>query len=74
MSRLDGKVIIATGGTQGIGEAVALHAARNGASGIVICGRQQEKGQAVAARIQELGSLSEFVRADLSVPAERLIA
>jgi len=67
MSRLAGKVIIATGGTQGIGEAVALQAARNGATGVVICGRQQEKGQAVAARIQELGSASEFVPADLSV-------
>ena len=66
MSRLTGKVILTTGGTQGIGEAVALHAARNGAEGIVFCGRQQDRGQAVATRIQELGSAAEFVRADLS--------
>ncbi len=32
MSQLDGKVIITTGGTQGIGEAVALHAAKAGAA------------------------------------------
>ncbi len=70
MPQLDGKVIIATGGTQGIGEAVALHAARNGAAGVVICGRQEEKGQAVAARIQELGSAAEYVRADLSIVAD----
>lgn len=67
MSRLDGKVIITTGGTQGIGEAVALHAARNGAAGVVLCGRQQEKGRAVAVRLQQLGCAAEYVRADLSL-------
>ena len=66
MSQLDGKVIIVTGGTQGVGEAVALHAARNGAAGIVICGRQEEKGRTVAARIEELGCAAEYVPADLS--------
>ena len=70
MSRLDGKVIIATGGTQGIGAAVALQAAREGAAGVVVCGRQQEKGHAVAARIQELGSAGEYVPADLAVVAD----
>lgn len=67
MSRVDGKVIIATGGTQGVGEAVALHAARSGAAGVVICGRQQDKGRAVASRIEELGCAAEYVRADLSI-------
>ena len=67
MSRLTGKVIIVTGGTQGIGEAVALHAAREGAAGVVVCGRQQDKGQAVVAQIQELGSVGEYVSADLAI-------
>ena len=67
MTRLEGKVILATGGTQGIGEAAALHAARNKAAGVVICGRQQDKGRAVAARLEALGCEAEFVRADLSV-------
>ena len=67
MSRLDGKVILTTGGTQGIGEAIALHAARNEAAGVVICGRQEDKGRAVAARIEELGCAAEYVRADLSI-------
>ena len=66
MGSLDGKVIIATGGTQGVGEAVALHAAENGATGIVICGRQEEKGTAVAAAIEKLGCTAEYVMADLA--------
>ncbi|MCH7688240.1 MAG: SDR family oxidoreductase [Planctomycetes bacterium] len=67
MSRLDGKVIIVTGGTQGIGEAVALHAAKCGAEGVVICGRQENKGRGVAARIEDLDCSVEYVPADLSI-------
>jgi NAD(P)-dependent dehydrogenase (short-subunit alcohol dehydrogenase family) len=67
MPQLEGKVIIATGGTQGVGEAVALHAARNGAAGVVICGRQEERGKTVAAAIAELGCPAEYVRADLAI-------
>jgi len=65
MSSLEGRVIVVTGGTQGIGEAVALQAARNKAAGLVICGRQVDKGRAVASRIEELGVAAEFVPADL---------
>jgi NAD(P)-dependent dehydrogenase (short-subunit alcohol dehydrogenase family) len=65
MSRVDNKVIITTGGTQGIGEAVALAAARGGAAGVVICGRQVERGNEVAARVRDAGSECEFVQADL---------
>ncbi len=67
VARLDGKVVIVTGGTQGVGEAVALHAAMAGAKGVVITGRQEGKGEKVAARIAELGCKAEFVRADLAV-------
>jgi NAD(P)-dependent dehydrogenase (short-subunit alcohol dehydrogenase family) len=70
MGQLDGHVILVTGGTQGVGEAVALHAADNGAAGVVICGRQQERGQAVAAALKERECGAEFVRADLSVVAD----
>ncbi len=67
VARLDGKVVIITGGTQGVGEAAALHSAQAGAAGIVICGRQVDKGKKVQARLEELGTKAEFVRADLSV-------
>ena len=68
MARLDDKVLVVTGGTQGIGESVAIHAAETGAAGIVICGRQQDKGQAVEAAIQDRDCPAVYVPADLSQP------
>jgi len=67
MGRLTGSVIIVTGGTQGVGEAVALHCADTGAAGVVICGRQDDKGTAVAAAIEQRGCAAEYVQADLSI-------
>ena len=67
MSRLDGRILIITGGTQGVGAEAARHAAQCGAGGIVICGRQQEKGRQVAASVEEAGCPTLYVRADLSL-------
>jgi len=67
MARLENKVIIVTGSTQGVGEGIAIHAARNGAAGIVVCGRQEDKGEVVAERLREMGSQAEYVKADLAV-------
>lgn len=53
MNRIDGKVAVITGGTQGLGAAVAMQLAMAGAKGIVTCGRSQEKGELVAKRIKE---------------------
>jgi len=66
MPRLDDKVLLVTGSTQGIGESVALLAAESGAAGIVVCGRQQEKGNQVEAALQEKGCQAVYVPADLS--------
>ncbi|HET8728249.1 MAG TPA: SDR family NAD(P)-dependent oxidoreductase, partial [Alphaproteobacteria bacterium] len=63
-------VVIVTGGTQGIGEAVARHAADCGAGGIVLCGRNEERGGAVAADLHRLGCPTEFVSADLERPED----
>jgi NAD(P)-dependent dehydrogenase (short-subunit alcohol dehydrogenase family) len=59
--RLDGKVLVVTGGTQGLGAAIARRAAALGAAGIVVVGRDALRGERVA---DELGGL--FVRADLA--------
>jgi len=68
MTDMQGKVLIITGGTQGIGEATALLAAESGAAGIVICGRQADKGAEVAEQIKQRGCEAEYVQADLTDP------
>ena len=71
MNRIDGKVAVVTGGTQGLGAAVARQLALAGASGLVICGRSEDKGRAVAERIQaETGVKAVFVVADLGQVAD----
>ncbi len=65
-ARLDGKVAVVTGGTQGLGEAIARLFAERGASGIVICGRNAERGATVAAEFVKTGCRAEYVQADLA--------
>jgi NAD(P)-dependent dehydrogenase (short-subunit alcohol dehydrogenase family) len=50
-ARLEGKIAIVTGGTQGLGATVARLFAERGAKGIVICGRTRDKGEAKASEI-----------------------
>ena len=66
MNALDGKYAVITGGTQGLGEATARLFAERGAAGLVTCGRNLEKGQAVAADLTAGGCPTHFVPADLS--------
>jgi NAD(P)-dependent dehydrogenase (short-subunit alcohol dehydrogenase family) len=61
--RLDGKVLVVTGGTQGLGAAIARRAARLGVAGIVVCGRNHERGEAMG---EALGAEALFVAADLA--------
>lgn len=71
MNRIDGKIAVVTGGTQGLGAAVARQFAASGAAGIVICGRSADKGRAVGAEISEAtGVPVEFVAADLNSVAD----
>ncbi|MGO7108025.1 SDR family NAD(P)-dependent oxidoreductase, partial [Rhizobium johnstonii] len=64
--RLDGKIAIVTGGTQGLGATIARLFAERGAEGIVICGRNEAKGKAKAAEISAAtGTRIVYVKADL---------
>ena len=61
---LDGKIAIITGAGSGIGRATALAFAHEGAR-IVVSGRRDEAGQALATELRALGAESEFVHADV---------
>lgn len=63
---LDGKVAIVTGGSQGLGEAIAREFAARGAAGLLLTGRNRERGQAVAASLTAAGCNARFHAADLA--------
>lgn len=69
-ANLSGKVAIVTGGTQGLGEAIARLFGERGAAGIVICGRNRERGERVASDISSAGCPTVFVKADLAKVAD----
>ena len=66
--KLDGKVIVISGGTQGLGEAIARQAVADGAAGLLIAGRSADKGEALAKELSDLGTPTTFVEADMSEP------
>lgn len=66
MNRIDGKIAVVTGGTQGLGAAIARLFVRAGAAGVAIVGRDHAKGEALARKITaESGVPVQMVAADL---------
>jgi NAD(P)-dependent dehydrogenase (short-subunit alcohol dehydrogenase family) len=63
--QLDGRIAVITGGTQGLGEATARLFAERGAAGIVITGRNAERGAKVVADLEAMGTKALFVAAEL---------
>lgn len=64
-SSLEGKVAVITGSTQGLGETTARLFKERGAKGIIITGRNAERGSAVAADLTGDGCTAHFVQANL---------
>ena len=62
---LSGKVAIVTGGTSGIGEAIALRVAEWGAAGVVINGRDETRGAESVAAVRKVGAEALFVAGEL---------
>ena len=62
-------VVVITGALTGIGRATAIAFAREGHR-IVVSGRHEDKGTALAAELRALGTEAEFVRADVRVEGE----
>ena len=68
-------VVLITGALTGIGRATALAFAQEGAR-IVISGRRDEEGAALASELRGVGGEAEFIRADVREEDEvrRLVA
>jgi meso-butanediol dehydrogenase / (S,S)-butanediol dehydrogenase / diacetyl reductase len=73
--RFEDKVVVVTGSTQGLGRAMAVRFAAEGAH-VIVCGRNQSAGEAVVESILGDGGSARFVRVDVSVEDEvrRLVA
>lgn len=69
-SRNAGTCALVTGGSQGIGFAVARQLVEEGCKAITLVGRSAEKGAAAVRKLEELGAEALFVSADVSDPQE----
>jgi NAD(P)-dependent dehydrogenase (short-subunit alcohol dehydrogenase family) len=57
-------VVLITGALTGIGRATALGFAKEGAR-LVVSGRHDDAGAALAAELRDMGAEAEFIRADV---------
>ena len=73
---LKDKTAVVTGSSRGIGKAIALRFAAEGAKVAVACVRNRDKAEAVAQEIRGSGGEAITVQADVSVrdDAERMVA
>jgi NAD(P)-dependent dehydrogenase (short-subunit alcohol dehydrogenase family) len=66
LNTMQGKTVVITGATNGIGKAAALALGAAGAQ-VIVVGRSREKAEAVAATIHARGGSAEIALADLSL-------
>jgi NAD(P)-dependent dehydrogenase (short-subunit alcohol dehydrogenase family) len=65
MGLLPERVVLVSGGTQGLGAAIARAAAREGAA-VMVSGRRPEPGEKLVAELRDAGAQAHFVAADVA--------
>lgn len=70
--KLSGKVALVTGGARGIGRAIAIGLAENGADVVVNYARDDDSAKEVVTKIEELGKKCFAIKADVSKNSEVL--
>lgn len=68
--QLKGKTAVVTGGSRGIGRAIALELAACGANVVVNYTRNSTAAEAVVAEIKSMGTIGMAVKADVSITSE----
>jgi A-factor type gamma-butyrolactone 1'-reductase (1S-forming) len=69
MKAFEGRVVIVTGGSSGLGAATAVEFARRGAK-VVVAARRKDQSEAVVRQITEAGGEGFFVQTDVSKSAD----
>jgi NADP-dependent 3-hydroxy acid dehydrogenase YdfG len=69
MSDIEGKIVVITGASSGLGEATARHLARKGAS-VFLGARRMDRLQTVVADIQRAGGQAAAMQVDVTRRAE----
>ena len=67
MPLLGSKVVLVSGGTQGVGAGVARAAVREGAA-VALLGRNRERGETLVAELTAAGAAASFVPTDIADP------
>ena len=74
MAQLQGKIAVVTGGSRGIGRAIALAFGRAGARVVVTYTRQREAAEEVVATLQQMGSEGQVCQFDVADYAATMAA
>jgi NAD(P)-dependent dehydrogenase (short-subunit alcohol dehydrogenase family) len=69
VSKLKDRIVIVTGAAQGMGRAIAIEAARQGAAWVTLADVQEDKAKDTAAEVEAAGAKARFIHTDLSVTA-----
>jgi enoyl-[acyl-carrier protein] reductase III len=65
---LKGKVALVTGGSRGIGRAITMKLASEGADVVINCLRKRSVAESVAATVREMGVRAHVIRANIAEP------